>query len=38
MPVELPAMLAEQEEAWQAVFEIHEAMPTGWVMIGGQSV
>lgn len=38
MPIELPAMLAEQEQAWQAVFEIHESMPHGWVMVGGQSV
>lgn len=38
MPVELPAMDADQEEAWQAVFEIYEAMPTGWVMVGGQAV
>ncbi|MCP1411002.1 hypothetical protein J3D46_000268 [Paenarthrobacter sp. A20] len=29
MPIELPAMLTEQQEAWQAVFEIHNAMPQG---------
>lgn len=38
MSIELPAMLAEQQEAWQAVFEIHSAMPQGWVLIGGQAV
>ncbi|MFJ4171906.1 hypothetical protein ACIPY3_20555 [Paenarthrobacter sp. NPDC089714] len=38
MPIELPAMFAEQQEAWQAVFEIHKAMPKGWVLVGGQAV
>lgn len=38
MPISLPAMLAEQQEAWQAVFEIHSAMPHGWVLVGGQAV
>lgn len=31
-------MLAEQQEAWQAVFEIHSVMPQGWVLVGGQAV
>ena len=38
MLISLPAMLAEQQEAWQAVFEIHNAMPHGWVLVGGQAV
>lgn len=38
MPIELPAMPAEQQEAWQAVFEIHDGMPHGWVLVGGQAV
>lgn len=38
MPISLPAMLTEQQEAWQAVFEIHSAMPHGWVLVGGQAV
>ena len=38
MPIELPAMLSEQQEAWQAVFEIYRAMPEGWVLVGGQAV
>lgn len=31
-------MLSEQQEARQAVFEIHDAMPHGWVLVGGQAV
>jgi hypothetical protein len=38
MPIKLPALLTEQQEAWQAVFEIHHAMPKGWVLVGGQAV
>lgn len=38
MPIDLPAMFTEQQEAWQAVFEIHSAMPHGWVLVGGQAV
>ncbi|MFJ5957027.1 hypothetical protein ACIQC5_13840 [Paenarthrobacter sp. NPDC092416] len=38
MPIELPPMFAEQQEAWRAVFEIHSAMPEGWVLVGGQAV
>lgn len=38
MPIELPAMLTEQQESWEAVFRIHDAMPTGWVLVGGQAV
>ena len=38
MPIELPAMPVEQQEAWQAVFEIHSGMPQGWVLVGGQAV
>ncbi|MDP9936568.1 hypothetical protein J2T11_002936 [Paenarthrobacter nicotinovorans] len=38
MPIELPAMPLEQQEAWQAVFEIHGSMPDGWVLVGGQAV
>ncbi|UKA60609.1 hypothetical protein [Arthrobacter sp. FW306-2-2C-D06B] len=38
MPIELPAMLIEQQEAWNAVFEIHKAMSHGWVLVGGQAV
>jgi hypothetical protein len=38
MPINLPNMLIEQQEAWQAVFEIHSAMPHGWVLVGGQAV
>lgn len=38
MPIELPAMPTEQHEAWQAVFQIYEGMPHGWVLVGGQAV
>ncbi|WP_311215383.1 MULTISPECIES: hypothetical protein [unclassified Arthrobacter] len=38
MPIELPAMPTEQREAWQAVFEIYDAMPQGWALVGGQAV
>jgi hypothetical protein len=38
VPIDLPAMLTEQQEAWQAVFEIHSAMPHGWVLVCGQAV
>ncbi|WP_457966045.1 hypothetical protein M1E17_05700 [Arthrobacter sp. D1-29] len=38
MPIELPAMPVEQQEAWQAVFEIHSGMSQGWVLVGGQAV
>lgn len=36
--IELPAMLADQEASWGAIFEIHKALPYGWVLVGGQSV
>lgn len=38
MPIELPAMPEEQQEAWQAVFQIYDGMPHGWVLVGGQAV
>ncbi len=38
MPIDLPAMFTGQQEAWQPVFEIHKAMPHGWVLVGGQAV
>lgn len=38
MPIELPAMPEEQQEAWQAVFQIYDGLPHGWVLVGGQAV
>jgi hypothetical protein len=38
VPIELPAMPEEQQEAWQAVFQIYDGMPQGWVLVGGQAV
>ena len=38
MPIELPAMLTEQSESWKAIFEVYEALPHGWILVGGQAV
>lgn len=38
MAIKLPAMILEQKESWRAIFEIHEALPLSWVLVGGQSV
>jgi hypothetical protein len=38
LSIELPAMLIRQQEAWRAVFDIHDALPKGWVLVGGQAV
>ncbi|MCA4134856.1 hypothetical protein [Arthrobacter sp. M4] len=27
-----------QQQAWEALFEIHSAQPAGWVLVGGQAV
>ncbi|MBD1536825.1 hypothetical protein HC749_01395 [Arthrobacter sp. S13_S34] len=37
MPIELPAMPDDQEEAWKAIFQIYKGLPHGWVLIGGQA-
>lgn len=34
----LPPMLAAQRGAWHALMDLHERMPTGWVLVGGQMV
>jgi hypothetical protein len=31
-------MPEEQQSAWKALFEIHDALPHGWVLAGGQAV
>jgi hypothetical protein len=36
--VRMPAMTAQLEAAWQALFEIHAAMPHHWTLVGGQMV
>lgn len=38
MPIQLPEMPEQQQSAWEALFEIHEALPQGWVLAGGQAV
>lgn len=38
MPISLPDMPEPQQGAWEAVFEIYEALPEGWVLVGGQAV
>ncbi|MFT4470518.1 hypothetical protein ACMX2H_11495 [Arthrobacter sulfonylureivorans] len=34
----LPAMPPAQKASWEALFEIHEAMPEHWTLVGGQAV
>ena len=36
--IELPAMPLAQRAGWHALMELHERMPTGWTLIGGQMV
>lgn len=31
-------MLTEQSESWKAIFEVYEALPHGWILVGGQAV
>lgn len=34
----LPPMPPAQRAAWHALMDLHERMPTGWTMVGGQMV
>jgi hypothetical protein len=36
--IELPAMPSAQRAGWHALMDLHERMPTGWTLIGGQMV
>jgi len=38
MSVQLPPMLDRQRDAWWALLDLHERMPSGWALIGGQMV
>lgn len=38
MTILLPAMLDRQRDAWWALLDLHDRMPTGWVLVGGQMV
>lgn len=37
-PIELPDMPPKQQRAWEALFDIYDAIPYGWVLVGGQAV
>ncbi len=37
-PVELPEMIAEHERIWGALFDIADAAPGPWCLVGGQMV
>jgi len=36
--VVLPPMSAAQEQAWAALLDIAERLPSGWCLVGGQMV
>lgn len=36
--IELPVVNDKQRAAWEALFEIYEVLPHGWVLAGGQAV
>lgn len=36
--VVMPAMSAGQEQAWHALMDLHDAIPTDWALVGGQMV
>lgn len=38
MTVMLPPMQAAQRDAWHALMDVHDRMPEGWVLVGGQMV
>ncbi len=38
MIVEAPPLRRAQAEAWHALFEVHERIPTGWALVGGQMI
>lgn len=37
-PFVLPAMSPGQEQSWLAVMDLHEQIPDGWTLVGGQMV
>ncbi|MGL5930957.1 MAG: hypothetical protein ACRCY8_18650 [Dermatophilaceae bacterium] len=37
-PVVMPAMSEAQTDAWYALFDLHERLPRGWTLVGGQMV
>jgi hypothetical protein len=36
--VVLPAMSEGQREGWHALLDLHDVMPVGWTLVGGQMV
>lgn len=38
MSVQLPPMRPPQRDAWWTLMDLHELMPTGWALVGGQMV
>jgi hypothetical protein len=36
--ITMPPMLPAQRDAWFALMDLHERMPDGWAMVGGQMV
>jgi hypothetical protein len=36
--VEAPPLRPAQADAWHALFEVHDRIPTGWALVGGQMV
>lgn len=38
MSVVLPSMSRAQAEAWSALLDLSERLPTGWTLVGGQMV
>lgn len=36
--VKMPAMTAGREQAWHALMDLHELVPTDWSLVGGQMV
>lgn len=38
MTIQVPPMLAAQEQAWLSLMEIAKRLPEGWCVVGGQMV
>ena len=38
MITEAPPLRRAQADAWHALFEVHERIPTGWALVGGQMI
>jgi hypothetical protein len=37
-PILMPAMSAAQAASWQGLMDLHDKVPTGWTLVGGQLV